>query len=159
MVDWKFHESTGYQDPRCIDLVGTFGEVYKTGFDPAYDSYHVPRDKWDCWMMTLLCERAIVYPYGQDVLAAEVDGRRSKTWRELDALGLHLHQCGSSERTYLFDIHQWPDVAPILRPRKRHRISQERREAARQRMTAWNQSQSQCQGGLEGAQTHPDAAR
>jgi hypothetical protein len=81
---------------------------------------------------------AFVYPFGEDLLAVECDGRRKYTWDRLDQLGLRLHQCGDGERTYLFPAARWDDVAALVRPRKRKRLTEAQRLAKREMMLTRN---------------------
>jgi hypothetical protein len=57
-------------------------------------------------------------------LAVEVSYRLAK---RLDVLGLILHQAGDHERTYLFPVERFAEVAAVVLPRKRRRLSEENR--------------------------------
>ena len=113
---------------HCINLKDRFGDQYRIGFDPAYDPKHRPREKLDPWYMMVLCQRGVIYPWGGDLLAVEVVGRRP-TVKRLAALGLKQIQDGD-ESTFVFDVMKFDDVAAIVKPRRRRRVS----EAERQRL-------------------------
>ena len=110
----------------CINLNERFGDRYKIGWDPAYDPRHRPRDKLDPWMMLLLCERAVIYPWGGSLLAVEVVGRRP-TAKRLAALNLKQVQDGDTEAAFVFDIMQLEAVAALVKPRRRRRVSEKER--------------------------------
>jgi len=110
---------------ECVNLRDRFGKTYRISFDPAYDPKHVPRDKLDPWMMQIPCECGVIFPHGDDVLAVEVTYAMAK---RLDALGLRLHQDGDIERTYLFPVSRFDEVAAIVKPRRRRKLSPEHRE-------------------------------
>jgi hypothetical protein len=113
----------------CINLLALFGRDYRITFDPAYDPFHVPKDKLDPWMMQIPCERGIIYPFGGDRLAVEID-YRGPTARAVGALpGVVLHQDGDREKTFLFPLALFDKVAALVQPRKRRRLSPERRAA------------------------------
>jgi hypothetical protein len=114
---------------ECVNLLEMFGDRFRVSFDPAYDPDHVPRTKLDPWMMQLLCERGVIYPYGGDRLAVEIDSR-PQTAKAVGAIpGVVLYQDGSTEKTFLFPLSLFDQVAGIVRPRKRRRLSDEQRAA------------------------------
>ena len=114
-----------------INLRESFGGEYRITFDEAYEPAHVPIEKRDPWMMQIPCAgRGItIYPYGSTVLAIEVD-RRPSIAAKLTALnGLRLHQDGDVERTYLFDLSLFDQVAEIVKPRKRRILTETQLQA------------------------------
>jgi hypothetical protein len=105
----------------CIYLSERFGDVYRIGHDDAAGSRDAP------WMMTMPCRRGVIYPHGGDLLAVDVDGR-PMTAKRVGALpGVMLHQDGDSEMTLLFPVDLFDAVAEIVLPRRRRRLSEERR--------------------------------
>jgi hypothetical protein len=114
----------------CINLLAMFGEQYRITFDEAYDPTHVPIGRRDPWMMQIPCEgqRVTIYPHGGTALAVEVD-RRPSIAAKLQALaGVKLHQDGDIERTFLFDVSLFDQVAQIVKPRRRRRLTDKQRE-------------------------------
>ena len=114
----------------CIDLVARFGGEYRISRDPAAEG------RTDPWMAQIPCQRGIIYPHGGDMLAVEVDGRPI-TAGKLAALGLTLHQDGDREKTFLFPVEGFPEVAAIVLPRKRRRQTPEQRQAAIERLAGF----------------------
>src|SRR5262249_15207695 len=105
---------------ECVNLLERFGDRYRVTWDPAYDpkGVHVK----DPWMMQLPCagRGVTVYPHGGTTLAVEVNHRRG-ICEKLAALGLTLHQDDDHEKTFLFDVARFDEVAAVIKPRVRHR--------------------------------------
>src|SRR5215467_6259659 len=96
---------------NCINLREQFGSLFRIGHDDAAES------RGDAWMMTIPCQRGVIYPHGGNLLAVDVDGR-PMTAKHLAALpGVMLHQDGDSEKTYTFDLSLFDAVAEIVLPR------------------------------------------
>jgi hypothetical protein len=111
----------------CINLLERFGKDYKITFDPAYDSGHVPRRCLGPWLLQLPCrgKGVTIYPFGGDRLAVEVDGRPGLV-KKLTALpGVEVWQDGDREKTFLFDVGLFDQVAALVRPLRRRRLSSE----------------------------------
>ncbi len=104
----------------CVNLRERFGDTYRITYDPAV----VTRgERNDSWMMQLAGagEGVTIYPHGGTRLAVEVD-HRPKLAKQVAAIpGVVLHQDGSGEKTYLFDIELFEQVAALVKPRRRRR--------------------------------------
>jgi hypothetical protein len=84
--------------------------------------------------MQLPCERGTIYPYGGDRLAVEVD-YRPLTAKALAGLsGVVLVQDGDHEKTFVFHVDLFEQVAATVRPRRRQRLSAEQRRACAERL-------------------------
>lgn len=105
-------------NPPCIDLRERFGDAYRIGHD---DSAATCGERRDPWMMTLLCQRGVIYPAGGDTLAVEIDGRPGVAKQVAAIPGVRVFQWGERERTLHFDVALFDRVAEIVRPRKRRR--------------------------------------
>ncbi len=81
-------------------------------------------------MMQIPCERGVIYPYGGDLLAAEVEGRSQtrKRLRELDCTT--TIQAGDEFLAVTFSVERFAEVAAVLKPRRRRQVS----EAEKQRL-------------------------
>jgi hypothetical protein len=113
----------------CINLLETLGDKYRITWDEAYSPRNVPRDKLDPWMMQIPCEGpgATIYPYGGTTLAIELN-RRFQLANRLKALpGVTLYQDGNTEKTFLFDVSLFDQVAAIVSPRTKKVVSEEER--------------------------------
>jgi hypothetical protein len=93
----------------CVNLLERYGSVYKVSYDPAYDAYHVPREKRDPWMMCLKGGRpgrVTIYPHGGTTLAVEVNHRQVVARAVMALPGARVHQDGGTrgEMTILVDV-------------------------------------------------------
>jgi len=109
----------------CINLLDQFGDRYRITFDPAYSARGVPRAKLDPWMMQIPCQgRGLtIYPYGGNTLAVEVDRRPSIVAKFKMIEGLQVYQCGDVEATFLLNVSLFEQVAEVVKPRKRRRLT------------------------------------
>lgn len=103
-----------------------FGDSYKISFDPAAESWGGRKDPA---MMQISCRRGTIYPHGGDMLAVEVDYRRRTAKAVAELPGVRLHQDGDQEKTFLFPVELFGQVAAIGKPRKRRQLTEEQRLA------------------------------
>jgi hypothetical protein len=119
--------------PDCVNLRERFGADYRITFDDCYDSFHVPRACLDPWMMQIRCRGGVtIYPHGGDLLAVEVDYHRYLAKRLAAIPGVTLHQDGGNEKT--FPLALFEQVAALVRPRRKRKLSLEQRAAATARL-------------------------
>lgn len=130
--------------PECVNMRTLFGARFRVGRDPAASA----RDT-DPWLLTLPCRYGTIYPHGGDVLAVEVDGHSKLAARVAALPGVRAHQWGDQERTLLFPVALFDQVAAIVRPRRRRVLTEEQRQAARERLAAYQFSPA-AQSGSEG---------
>ncbi len=120
----------------CIDLREQFGDRYRITFDPVID----PRGKWrdliDPWLHTIECRYGTIYPYGTKHLAIDIDNHSFIARQVAELSGSELVQDGDFEKTVKFPLDQFDAVAAIVKPHKRPRYSEERRQRLRQNMVA-----------------------
>src|SRR5437879_6352350 len=96
-------------EPTCINLMERFGEKYRIQFDEADDRRL--RAIIDPRMLEIPCRRGVIYPYGGNVLAVIVDGR-PKLAGELRRMACcKVIQDGETEKTFLFSLEHFPEVA------------------------------------------------
>ena len=113
---------------ECPNLMQRFGKRFKITFDPCYDPKHRPKDKLDPWMMHLPCELGVIYPFDETRLCVELMGH-GVTAVKLDKLDCcELYQDGDTERSFLFLVEAFEEVAAIVKPRKRRRLPEEQRQ-------------------------------
>ena len=121
-------------DPTCINLTERFGDRYRIAFDPAYDPKFRPRDKLDPWSMVIPCQRGEIYPYGEETLVVEVEGRPIIRKR-LNALDCTVtHQEGDNFGAFRFHVNHFDAVAKIVLPRKRRQLSEDQRRQSAERL-------------------------
>jgi hypothetical protein len=121
-------------DAPCPNLLQLAGGRYKVTFDPAYDSFNVPRAKLDPWMMTLRGRHGEIYPWGDGKLAVFATPALAVHLQAIP--GLTLWTDGSDGKTFTFPVSALDAVALVIRPRKRRRLSEEARRQATERLAA-----------------------
>ncbi len=123
---------------KCPNLRELYGNRFRIGHDPIAVT---PSQRKDPWMMTIPCRGgAVIYPHGGDVLAVEIDYRPHLAKRLAAIPGVRLHQCGDGERTFLFPVDLFDQVAELVKPRRRRRLTQEQRAANAGRLAAWREN-------------------
>ena len=115
----------------CINLKDRYGDQYRIEFDPAYNPRKVPGGKLDPWYMVIPCRRGSIHPHGGNLLAVDVDYRAVTAKRVAALDGVALHQDGDCEKTFVFHVDLFDEVAKLVRPRRRRRLTeQQRRDGA-----------------------------
>lgn len=112
---------------ECLNLVELFGGKYRTSFDPAYDPRHRPQKSRDPRMMTIPCSRGVIYPFGGEYLIAEVEDRPRIAGSLVQLSCVELFQDGDRFVAVKFHVRDFKQVAQLLRPRKKPRLTAERR--------------------------------
>jgi hypothetical protein len=82
-------------------------------------------------MMQIPCQgRGVtIYTYGAGTLAVEVDRRPRIVAKLMGIEGLKLHQDRDNEQTFLFQVSLFEQVAEVVKPRKRRRLTPTQRQA------------------------------
>ena len=116
---------------KCVNLKERFGKRFKVGYEESYYVEHGDQ-AWvdDPWLQMILCRYGHVFPHGGNMLAASTD-KAGRTARKLKALpGVIVHQDGDDGVTVLFPMERFDEVAAIMLPKRRRRLS----EAAKVRL-------------------------
>src|SRR5262245_39488040 len=105
------------------DLRALYGARFQITFDEAAEGRNGRNDPW---LMQLPCQgRGVaIYPHGEGLLAVQCDGRPSIAKR-LAELGLRLVQDGDAEKTFVFPVERFEEVAAIVKPRRRRVLSEQ----------------------------------
>src|SRR5438132_10059903 len=107
--------------PTCIDLRDRFGQQYRIGFDDA------AKNRNDPWTMTIPGRFGTIYPHGRESLAVEVDGH-PRIAKQVGAIpGIVLHQDGDDEKTFVFPVDLFDQVAPIVELKRVKRLTDEQK--------------------------------
>ena len=106
---------------KCINLQEHFGHQYRLGLDEA------ARDKTDPSMMTMLCQWGIIYPYGGEMLAVEIDCHSKKANQVAAIPGVLVHQDGDDEKTFVFPVTLFGPVAAIVEPKRTKQLTDEQK--------------------------------
>ena len=114
----------------CIDLQASFGKRFKLGYEASYNAERGEHARTpDPWLRILLCRHGHIYPYGGTKLAA-CTNLRGPVARALAKLPCcYVHQNAVDGVTVLFDVADFPQVATLLKPRRKRQLSAE--QAAR----------------------------
>ena len=118
---------------ECVNLKERFGKRYRVRHEESYRAARGNR-AWadDPWLQIVPCQHGHVFPHGVDMLAASTD-RSGSIARRLKALpGVAVWQAGSDGATVLFPVGMIDQVAAIMLPKRRRRLS----EAARAQLAA-----------------------
>jgi hypothetical protein len=147
--------------PLCVNLLEHFGDRVQVTFDPAYDAHGRHRDNLDPWMMQLPCagHGVTIYPHGRELLAVEVNGRPGLARQLVTAPGVKLYQDGDGEQTFLFDAALFDQVAAVVRPRRRRRLTEAHRKALAENMARVRAAKSLVKTGPEARRNAPDSSR
>jgi hypothetical protein len=116
-----------------VNLRERFGRQYRVTME---ESYYAERGNSaradDPALQIILCQRGHIYPFGPSTLAAATNARGA-TARRLAALDFAtIHQDGDDGITILFPVGRMPEVAVLMKPRRRRHVS----EAERARLAA-----------------------
>ena len=127
----------------CVNLAARFGRDYKITHDPAARKR---REKRDPWLMQLPCrgKGVCIYPHGRDRLAVELDGRPGLAKKLAGIPGVELWQDGDGETTFVFPVDRFTEVAAVVKPHRRRRLSAEQRAELAARLLAAKTSRRQA---------------
>ena len=88
----------------------------------------------DPWLMVIMCQHGEIYPFGDDQLVASTK-KPGTIAKRLKALPFAtIHKDGSDGMDMIFPADRFDDVAAIMKPRKRRRMSEEARHRAAKRL-------------------------
>ena len=120
---------------QCVNLRERFGDLLKVRYE---ESYHAERGEdaraEDPWLMALPCQRGEICPWGGSDLAActKTAGSVAKRLKALPFA--QTAQDGDDGANVVFPVEHFEEVAIIMKPRKRRRLSPEARLAAGERL-------------------------
>jgi hypothetical protein len=77
----------------------------------------------DPWLMTLPCRFGTIYPYGRGRLAVAMDYHPGKARQVAQIPGVLHAQAGDHEQTFVFPVQLFGQVAAVVRPYRRRRVS------------------------------------
>jgi hypothetical protein len=129
----------------CINLEARFGRQCRIEREESYYAQHGPgARRRDPWLTIIPCRFGHLYPFGGGLLATSVDGYPKVAGRLRKLPGCRVHQDGDrGELTVVFDVEHFAHVAQIMRPRRRPRLSPERRAELAERMRVMRQNTPQ----------------
>jgi len=112
------------------------------------ESYYAERSKRtieDPCLMILLCQHGEIYPWGGTRLAASTykNGPVASKLRKLPFVDLAASRDGDDGVDAVFDVAHFDEVAAIMKPRRRRRLTPEQRQAATERLTQYQPAKGQ----------------
>lgn len=119
----------------CVNLKKEFGKRYRVKYEESYHAEHGENARAeDPWLMTIPCRNGHIFPWGGGDLAASTN-RLGPVANALKTLPFAtLAKEGSDGVTVLFDVQHFDEVARILKPRRRRRLSPEERAKRTKRL-------------------------
>jgi hypothetical protein len=106
-----------------IDLKATYGDRYRIELDESANLGGISRDEMP-WYYRVACQHGHVYLHGENTLGA-FSGGLIVGKRLLALPGVTPHQRGDLEVSVTFPPDLFPEVAALLKPLKRRRLSDE----------------------------------
>lgn len=120
---------------KCVNLQRRFGGRHRVAYEESYYAQYGPGARTDDpWLRIIPCRHGHIYPHGGDTLAASTDRRGAVATRLVALPGVTLHQDGSDGVTVLFHVDRFGEVAEIMQPRRRRRLSEAQRRACTERL-------------------------
>jgi hypothetical protein len=126
----KSNESVERKRIPIVNLKSRFGSKYRI----AKAEDHKTEEP----MLVIPCKFGHIYPHGHNTLAASVDGHSgiAANMRRL-ACG-KVHQDGDfGELTILFHVDDFAEVAKVMKPRTKRKVSEEQKAAAAKRFAEY----------------------
>ena len=112
----------------CINLKDLVGDKWRVGYEDSYEAEYGENARTsDPWLMIALCRHGHLFPWGDDLLAASTD-KRGPVAQRLMALNCGtIRQDGDDGAMITFHVDDIAQVAKILKPRRRRRLSDEQK--------------------------------
>ena len=113
---------------ECVNLKQEFGDRYKVEYEESYYTERTRRTVEDPWLMIIPCQHGHICPWGDSLLAACTNfaGRIAKRVRELSFVT--VAQDGDDGINATFDVKHFDEVAEIMKPRRRRRLSETQKQ-------------------------------
>jgi hypothetical protein len=112
----------------CVNLREPFGDRFRVLLEEPAASYADP------WCHTMPCRFGQIYPHGGDLLDFASNGRGSVAKRVAALPFTTVTQDGADGVNITFAFEHFDEVAAIVKPRRRRRLSDTQRAAACERL-------------------------
>jgi hypothetical protein len=119
----------------CIDLKERFGQQYQVTYEESYEADRGRRARGhDPWLLIMPCRFGHIYPQGGELLAASTN-HRGPVANQLSSLPcVSMLQDGDDGVSIVFHVDDFAEVARLMKPRKRRRLSSEKRAEQSERL-------------------------
>lgn len=123
---------------NCIDLEQLYGDRFKIIYEESYCAERSEfRAAEESWLRIMLCVNGHICPWGGSNLAA-CTNRAGTVARALRRLPfVRVAQDGSDGINAVFDVAHFDEVAALMKPRRRRRLSPEARRRAAEHLKPW----------------------
>jgi len=123
---------------NCINLKQRFGKPFKVVYEESYYAQYGGNARTeDPWLMILLCQHGHIYPYGGTKLAVSTD-KAGAVAKRIKALPFaEVVQDGDDGANVVFDVSHFEEVARIMKPRRRRRLSPKQRHRNAERLAKY----------------------
>jgi len=147
---------------ECVNLKEMFGDRYKATHEESYFAEHGENAiREDPWLLIIPCYSGHICPWGGNDLAACTD-KAGPVVNRLKALPFAtVAQDGSDGANIVFDVVHFNQVAEIMKPRRRKRLSEEQKRANAERLRQYQPAKGQSvtdlarQRSREAPESHP----
>ena len=110
----------------CINLRDLCGDRFRVEYEASYQADRGDGARAeDPWLMIVLCENGHLFVCGGDRLGASTDQRGPVATKLVRLDCTTLAQDGDDGVNVVFDVKHFYEVAEIMKPRKRRRLSPE----------------------------------
>ena len=117
---------------KPVNLKEQFGDAYRIEHDPA--ALCEPGGRKNPWYFTIPCRNGHIYPHSDTLLALWWE---SRVHLDKQCPALALYQDGDDEKVYLFAPEDFDEVAKVVHPKRRRRLTPSQRLKAIQRLRAF----------------------
>lgn len=121
----------------CIDLRERCGQLYRIENEQTGVGEPCGRRPNDPWLATLRCLHGHIYAQGGELLGASTDHRGPVANRLQYLPCCRLHQDGEDGVNVIFHVDDFDQVAEIMKPRRRRRLSPEQRAQRTERLRSY----------------------
>lgn len=113
---------------QCVNLMNSFGNHYKIKYEESYVAERGEQGRVeDAWLLTIPCKHGEIYPHGGQLLGASTNNR-GPIANHLAALSVvRIVQDGDDGVNAVFDVDDFDQVAAVMRPKRRRKLSDEQR--------------------------------
>jgi hypothetical protein len=108
---------------ECVNLEELFGDKYEITRDPAYR-----KNNPDPWTFLMKCKFGEIYPYGDNLLAVQIDYHNGIANNVSRLPGAAFTQCGDFEKTLAVPVEEFKELFKIMKPKRKRKITKEHKE-------------------------------
>ena len=114
---------------RCIDLKCHFGDHYRVEYEESYIADRGSRARTeDPWLMIILCQHGHIYSHGDNLLGVSTNRQGPITEKTRNLPCTTVVQDSDEGINATFHLNDFDQVAKIVKPRRRRRLSPEQRQ-------------------------------